>query len=134
MKARTKKFAVDVIRFCRGLPRTEEARVIARQLIRAGTAVGAHYRAVCQSRSDPEFVAKLGMMIEESDESAYWLELLVEADIVKRLMIAALHAEADALTRNMVASRETVRRRIRARQSHERRQRSNQKPKTKDQK
>jgi four helix bundle protein len=128
VKARTKKFAVDVLRFCRRLPSTDESHVIVRQLCRAGTSVGANYRAVCRSRSDLEFVAKLGNVIEESDESAYWLELLVEAEIVRRGAIAILHAEAESLTRMMVASRETTRRRMRARRNQ------NHKSKTKDQK
>jgi four helix bundle protein len=115
VKARSMKFAVEVIRFCRRLPSTEESRVVSRQLLRAGTGVGANYRAVCRSRSDAEFIAKLGTVIEESDESAYWLELLVEAEIVKRAAIQPLHEEAESLTRMMVASRQTVRLRMRAR-------------------
>jgi four helix bundle protein len=78
LKARTKRFALDVIRFCPTLPRTYEARRIAGQLFSAGTAVGAGYRAVCRCKSDPDFIAKLGSCIEEADESGYWLEIAIE--------------------------------------------------------
>ncbi len=115
LKARTKRFAVSVLRFCRSVPRTEDGRIIARQLLRAGTAVGAHYRAVCRARSDAEFIAKLGGAIEEVDESAYWLELFVEGGLMTKAAVSALWREADELTRIFVASRETARRRVRAR-------------------
>ena len=115
LKARTKRFAVAVVRFCRTVPRTEDGRVTGRPLLRAGTAVGAHYRAVCRARSDAEFVATLGGAIEEADESAYWLELLVEGGTVRQSTIASLWQEADELTRIFVASRETARRRMPAR-------------------
>jgi four helix bundle protein len=115
LRRRTKRFALDVIRFNRQLPRTDEARVIGRQLLRAGTAVGANYRSVCRARSDPEFIAKLGVVIEEADETAYWLEILVEAEIVPQRTVANVLREADELTRIFVASRETVRARLRTR-------------------
>jgi four helix bundle protein len=89
--------------------------VIGRQLLRAGTGIGAHYRAVCRPRSDADFIAKLGLAIEEADESGYWLELLVEAGVVQARLIQGLVKEADELTRIFVASRETARRRMRAR-------------------
>jgi four helix bundle protein len=113
LQTRTKRFAINVIRFSRKLPRTEEARVIGRQLVRAGTSVGANYRAVCRGKSDPDFIFKLGICIEESDETAYWLELLLEAGMVSEEMVANLRQEADELTRIFVASRERVRARLR---------------------
>ena len=113
LRDRTKRFALDVIRFCRKLPRTDEARVIGRQLLRAGTSVGANYRGVCRARSDPEFIAKLGVVIEEADESAYWLEILVDGEVVHPSPVQrALHQEAEELTRMFVSSRETVRCRL----------------------
>jgi four helix bundle protein len=115
LKLRTKQYAVAIIRFCRTLPRTEESRAIHRQLLRAGTSIGANYRAVCRARSDAEFIAKLGVTIEEADETGYWLELLVEADIVRGSSTRVLIREADELTRVFVSSRETARRRVRAR-------------------
>ena len=83
LRARTKDFAIAVIRFCVALPPEDPERVIGRQLLRGGTSVGANYRAVCRARSDREFLAKLGPTIEEADESSYWLEILVEAGLMQ---------------------------------------------------
>ncbi|MGH9789756.1 MAG: four helix bundle protein [Candidatus Acidiferrales bacterium] len=74
LKKRTKQFAIRVIKLFRSLPKTEEARIIGRQLLRSATSVAANYRAVCRARSKPEFIAKLGLVVEEADESALWLE------------------------------------------------------------
>jgi len=115
LRKRTKTFALNILRFCRALPRTDEATTIKWQLQRSGTSVGANYRAVCRHRSDRDFIAKLGLVIEEADESGFWLELLVDAEIVPVKRAEALLREADELTRIFVASRETVRRRVRAR-------------------
>jgi len=120
LRQRTKLFALDVIKSCRQLPRTDEARTIKWQLLRCGTSVGSNYRAVCRCRSDKDFIAKLGTVIEEADETAFWLELLVEADIVTLPTIERLHSEADELTRIFVASRETARRNRRARRAAKR--------------
>ena len=109
LRHRTKIFAIDVIRFCRSLPKTDEARVISWQLLRCGPAVGANYRAVCRCRSDKDFIAKLGVVIEEADETAFWLEVLVEAAIVKPAATKILYKEADELVRIFVSSRETAR-------------------------
>ena len=83
LRQRTKVFALAIIRFCRLLPNTDEARVIRWQLLRCGPAVGANYRAVCRCKSDKDFIAKLGVVIEEADETSFWLELLVEATIAR---------------------------------------------------
>ena len=115
LRKRTKTFAVEVIRFCRRLPRTDEARVISWQLLRSGTAVGANYRAVCRCRSDKDFISKLGVVIEESDETAFWLEVLAEAGIGTGATTENLYKEADELIRIFVSSRETARRNRRAR-------------------
>ena len=82
LKDRTKRFAVRIVHLFRSLPRTEEARVIGKQLLRAGTSVAANYRAVCRARSKAEFVAKVGVVVEETDETAFWLEPLVDSNIV----------------------------------------------------
>ena len=113
---------MDVIRFCRTLPSTYEGRRISGQLMSAGTAVGAAYRAVCRCKSDPDFISKLGTCIEEADESGYWMELAVEAGLTKPADAGRLVAESDELTRIFVASRETVRARLRAK--HQARQRA----------
>jgi len=113
LRQRTKTFALAIIKFCRTLPKADEARVIRWQLLRCGPAVGANYRAVCRSRSDKEFISKIGVVIEEADETAFWLELLVEAAVVVPAAAKNLWREADELTRIFVSSRETVRRRRR---------------------
>ena len=77
LKKRTKQFAIRIIKLFRSLPRTEEARVIGKQMLRSGTSVAANYRAVCRARSRAEFIAKVGVVVEESDETVLWLELLV---------------------------------------------------------
>ena len=104
LKARTKKFALDVIRFVRTLPRTDEGRIIGGQLLRAATGVGANYRAVCRSRSRAEFVAKMGVALEEADESAFWLEIIVELRMVAGKRAAELLDEANQLTAILAAS------------------------------
>ena len=114
LRSRTKAFALGVIEIVRGLPPAGPGGVLGRQLLRAATSIGANYRAVCRPRSDADFVAKLGIVIEECDESAYWLELLAEAGCVQIKRIRGLLNEADELTRIFVASRETARRRLRA--------------------
>jgi len=78
----TKQFALRLVRLYRALPSREEARIIGRQLLRSGTSVGANYRAACRARSRAEFVAKLGIVLEEADETVFWLELLQESEIV----------------------------------------------------
>ncbi|MEO8725801.1 MAG: four helix bundle protein [Acidobacteriaceae bacterium] len=98
LKARTKEFAVRVVRLFRKLPRTAEARVIGRQLLRSATSVGANYRAVCRARSKAEFVAKLGIVVEEADESVFWLELLVDTEICKLAALEPLTKEPRELT------------------------------------
>jgi four helix bundle protein len=104
LKERTKQFALRVIRLCRALPRSEEARIIGRQLLRSGTSVGANYRAACRARSKAEFVAKLEIVLEEADETVFWLELLQESDIVTARKLGSLAQEARELTSIFVAS------------------------------
>jgi four helix bundle protein len=84
LRTRTRRFAVAIVRFCRSIPKSDEGRVISRQLIRSGASVGANYRAVCRPRSDADFIAKLGVVIEECDETAFWSEVLVEAEITNQ--------------------------------------------------
>ena len=119
LRERTKRFAIEIIRSSASLPRTYVARLIHTQLVRAGTAVGANYRAVCRSRSNRDFVAKLGVVIEETDETSYWLEILVDVKIVTASAVSALRREADELIRIFVTSRATAR--TNARKAPERR-------------
>ena len=80
MQDRTMAFAVQVVKFFVKLPKTDEARVPGRQLLRAGTSVGANYRAVCRSKSDADFISKMGTVVEEGDESGFWLDLRYRYD------------------------------------------------------
>jgi len=111
LRVRTKRFAVTVLRFLRGLPKTEEARILGKQLLRSATSVAANYRAAGRSRTTAEFLAKLGTVIEEADETTFWLELLVEAGIVDGTVAKPVLQEADQLLRIFVASRKTARHR-----------------------
>jgi four helix bundle protein len=108
LKARTKKVAVDAIRFARSIPRDPINLEIASQLTDAATSVAAHYRAVCRAKSRADFINKLSGAIEEADESALWLEILVAAEICSRSVAEPLWREADELTRILVRSRETA--------------------------
>ena len=109
LKTRTKALAIRVIRLFRALPRSVEAQVLGKQLLRSGTSVGANYRAACRSRSRQEFVAKLGVVVEEADETGYWLELLSDAGILPRRRLESLLSEADQLTAIFNAARRTTR-------------------------
>ena len=108
MKNRTKQFALVVIRLCRSVPRTEESRIVTRQLLRSATSVAANYRAVCRARSRPDFVSKLGIVLEEADESLFWLELLVDTSNVPADRISVPLREANELVSIFVASLRTA--------------------------
>ncbi len=90
------------------LPNTAQGRAIGNQLIRSGTAVGANYRAACRGRSKAEFIAKLGVVEEEADESAYWMELIAEGKILESARVTSLLQEANELVRIMAASRKSA--------------------------
>ena len=108
MKKRTKDFAKRVINLCRQLPETREGRLIGNQIFRSGTSVGANYRAVCRARSKADFIAKLGIVLEEADESLYWLEILSETQVVKASLLEPLMKEADELVGIFVVSIKTA--------------------------
>jgi four helix bundle protein len=74
LQGRTRRFALRIIKLYRSLPKTDEARILGKQVLRSGTSIGANYRAACRARSRTEFVAKLGIVLEEADETAFWLE------------------------------------------------------------
>ncbi len=113
LKLRTKQFALRCIKLADSLPNSRSANVIAGQLIRCATSVGANYRAACRGRSPAEFIAKLGTVEEEADESGFWMELIVEAGMKSDKLVQPLHDEANALTKIAVASIRTARRQIR---------------------
>ena len=112
-KERTKQFALRVIRLVEALPRGRTADVIGKQLLRAGTSVGANYRAACRARSGADMVAKLSIVEEEADECIFWLELLADSDLVPVARLHDLHREADEILSMTVASIKTLRARIR---------------------
>ena len=111
LKRRSKQFALRVIRLVQVLPRNMAADVLGRQLLRSATSVAANYRAACRSRSRAEFIAKLGIVEEEADESALWLELLAESGLVKPERLMDLMNEADEFVAITVASIRTARNR-----------------------
>lgn len=114
LKKRTKQFSLRVIRLVEALPRTQTASVIGKQLLRCATSVGANYRAACKGRSKADFIAKLGIVEEEADESIYWPELLVEAKATKPNLVAELLTEANELTAIIVASRKTAKKHVKS--------------------
>lgn len=107
-KARTKKFAVDIIIYCKSLPKSEESFIIKKQLIRSATSVAANYRAVCRARSDAEFFSKLSIVVEEADETVFWLEMIQEAEISKNKQTVTLNNEATEILKIVAKSRKTV--------------------------
>jgi four helix bundle protein len=109
LKKRTKKFALDVIKFVEALPKGKTAEILGRQLIRSGTSVGANYRAASRARSSADFISKMGIVEEEADESIYWMELLVDSDIVTSADVAQIVTEADELLAITVSSIRTAR-------------------------
>ena len=108
LRDRTKQFAIRIVKLFRSLPKTEEARVIGRQVLRSGTSVAANYRAVCRSRSKAEFIAKVGVVVEEADETVFWLELLGETGIVPQKRLVGLLLEANELLAIFAASQRTA--------------------------
>jgi four helix bundle protein len=108
LKQRTKEFGLRIIKLVDALPNTASGRAIGNQLIRSGLSVGANYRAACRGRSKAEFIAKLGIVIEEADECGYWLEIIKESCLLTESQVSALHKEADELTAIFVASSKTM--------------------------
>jgi four helix bundle protein len=117
LQARTRAFATGVIRFCESLPETQAARSISQQLIDSSGSVDSNYRAGCRARTRKEFIAKLGVVVEESDESLGWLQLLVESSICTAEAAEALINEADELVSIFVKSEKTARRNYEAEQA-----------------
>jgi four helix bundle protein len=109
LKRRTKRFGLDVIELVESLPPTQTGKVIGNQLLRSGLSVGANYRAACRARSKADFISKVGITIEEADESQHWLEMLVEAGLVPQDKLKPLVKEADELVAILTASAKTAR-------------------------
>lgn len=108
MKKRTKQFALRVIRLASALPDNAVGRVIANQVIRSGTSVGANYRAALRARSTRDFCNKIGVVLEESDESAYWMELIIEGKAMPEDRVTGLLQEANELTAIFAATHKTI--------------------------
>jgi four helix bundle protein len=97
LKQRTKAFAIRIVKLFRSLPHTPDAQTLGKQVLRSGTSVAANYRAVCRARSKAEFIAKMGIVQEEADETVFWLELLTETDVLSTDRTKDLLKEANEL-------------------------------------
>lgn len=110
LKKRTKAFAHRCVKLCMALPQSQLGKHISGQLIRSGTSVAANYRAACTAQSRPAFIAKLAIVIEEVDESFFWIEFALDENLVKQQQVADLLREAQELTAIFIASQNTARR------------------------
>ncbi len=108
LKKRTKRFALRILKLVAALPKTIAGRTIGGQLARAGTSVAANYRAACRARSKAEFISRLGVVEEEADESALWLELIIEGGLMKKPLVEPLWLEANELVAIMTSSRKSA--------------------------
>jgi four helix bundle protein len=107
LRGRTKAFAIRIVKLFRALSRSPDAQTLGKQLLRSGTSVAANYRAVCRARSKAEFIAKMGIVVEEADESVFWLELLSETGIIRAERTKDLLKEANELVAIFGASLRT---------------------------
>ena len=114
LRERTMEFAVAIFRFCRTLPKSDEASDIVRQLRRAASSVAANWRATRRAQSDRAFISKAAIVIEEADEAGFWLEFLVRVELVKKQVAGSLTTEANELVAIFTASRKTVCARMKA--------------------
>ena len=112
LQDRTRRFALDVIRFVENLPATETCKTLGRQLLRSGTSVGANYRATCRARSKADFISKMGIVLEEADESAFWIQLLIDANKTTLQKSGPLLREANELVAIAISSINTARRNL----------------------
>lgn len=115
LKQRTKTFALRILKLVDALPRTASGKTIASQVARSGTSVGANYRALCRAKSTADFINKTSIIEEEADETAFWLELIIEGKILSAKRVRLLLQEADELTAIIVASRKTISQRAKSR-------------------
>src|SRR5688500_2877590 len=113
-KKRTKQVALRIIRLVDALPRSRASDVIGKQLLRSGTSIGANYRAACRGKSRADVVHKLSIVEEEADECLYWIELLIEANLILEKRVSALCREIDEIVAMTVSSIKTIRRRTKS--------------------
>jgi four helix bundle protein len=111
LRIRTRSFALRIVRLYTSLPKTAEAQILGKQLLRSGTSVGAHYHEATRSRSNAEFISKIESGLQELEETVYWLNLLIDSGIIKKAQVSELCDEADELTAILVASVKTVKNR-----------------------
>jgi four helix bundle protein len=116
LQERTKTFALRVIKLVDSLPKKRSADILGTQLLRSSTSVAANYRAACRARSQAEFIAKMGVVEEESDESTGWIELIADAGLISRAKVESLLQESNELTAITVASIKTARQNTRGKQ------------------
>ncbi len=110
LKTRTKAFALRILKLVDALPKTTAGRALASQIVRSGTSIAANYRAACRAKSTADFIAKMGIVEEEADETLFWLELLEESELVTAAKLTAIKQEANELIAITVASIKTARR------------------------
>ena len=110
LRKRTKSFAVRIVNLFRSLPHTPDAQTLGKQVLRSGTSVAANYRAVCRARSKAEFISKLGIVVEEADETVFWLEILAETSVLSAVRVTELQKEANELLAIFSASLRTSKR------------------------
>lgn len=108
LKARTKRFALDVIRLVETLPKNKPSDVIGKQILRSATSIGANYRSACKARSKADFISKITIVEEEADETQYWLELLTESGLIEPKSVTNLLKEAKELTAIFTATGKTA--------------------------
>lgn len=110
LKQRTKQFAIEIINTYKFISKTDEGRLVSRQLLRSASSMAANYRAACRARSKAEFYSKLSIVVEETDESVFWLEILAEANIpnAEKINLKHLHDEAFELLKIFSSSRKTA--------------------------
>ena len=116
LKTRSKKFSLRIFKPVAALPNSIQGRAVGSQLIRCGTSVAANYRAACRARSKAEFVAKIGLVEEEADESAFWMELIIESGMLREKVVGALLLEAKELVAIMARSRISAAKSLKRRQ------------------
>ncbi len=107
-KTRTKQLALRVIRLFQALPKTSEAQIIGKQLLRSATSVAANYRAACRARSGKELFSKLSIVVEEADEVLFWIELLIESNIIEKTLLGSLHQEAEEILKIVAVARKNA--------------------------
>jgi four helix bundle protein len=109
LRARTKIFAIRIVRLYQALPKTTEAQVLGKQLLRSGTSVAANYRAACRGRSRAEWLAKIGVVVEEADETVFWLEMLADCGVISIERLKNLTEESEELVAIFGATKQTAR-------------------------